>query len=169
MKWTSNLITVILVVAIIITIFGIIQSKKNSETAPSIMGYKLMWVLTGSMRPSIEPGDLVIVKDIKPEEVQVGQVITFKRDNSTLITHRVVDVIDEETIMFKTKGDANNVADSNLVQTSQLVGSLKWIIPKGGYVMNYMQTPKGLISFISFVGILLIIPELKTILSNKKV
>lgn len=126
-----------------------------------------MSVLTGSMKPSLEPGDMIVVKEIKPENINDGDVITFKLDSNTLVTHRVVEVLSEEgKIVFRTRGDANNTDDGSLVSSEQLVGVLSFNIPKGGYIANYIRSPFGFILLVLIPIIYLISSELKTTLSK---
>ena len=63
-------------------------------------------VLSGSMEPTYHVGSLIYVKDADPEEVQVGEPITFKISDDTMVTHRVV-AIDPGGPNLQTKGDAS--------------------------------------------------------------
>lgn len=90
-------------------------------------------IATGSMEPMIMPGDVIILKKIDPSDVQIGDVITFRRDN-ILITHRVVDTIEtDNTTLYVTKGDNNSSNDSNPVKPENIKGKLMTVIPKIGY------------------------------------
>ena len=73
----------------------------------------LVPVLTGSMRPGIQPGDLVLVTPEPVTEVRPGQVLLFRPPgNTAAVVHRVVSVSDAGGVpAIQTKGDANNVAD----------------------------------------------------------
>ena len=61
---------------------------------PHVLGYRTMTMLTGSMAPEIDPGDVTIVTPIAVSEVTEGMVITYHRpiDDHSLVTHRVVSV-----------------------------------------------------------------------------
>ncbi|MDF2547565.1 MAG: signal peptidase [Anaerosolibacter sp.] len=164
LKWAGNILTAVLVVAIGFAIFTMFQSKKDPGYIPNIVGYQPMSVLTGSMMPLLEPGDMIFVKEIETKEVEVGDVVTYRVDQSTLVTHRVVEVIQENgELSFRTKGDANNTEDHALVTNEQLLGSLAFNIPKGGYIANFARSPKGFILFIIVPIFLLIASELKNI------
>ena len=86
---------------------------KESGTQPSIFGNKFFIVLTGSMSPTIQVGDLIVVKDINPEAIQANDVITFgSKSSDNITTHRVKEVLnDSGNISYITQGDANNVED----------------------------------------------------------
>ncbi|EOD01703.1 signal peptidase I [Caldisalinibacter kiritimatiensis] len=166
-KWIGNIILVLLVIVVISTFYSNIKHKNNPNYIPSILGYKPMSVLTGSMRPVLEPGDMIVAKEIDPTKIKVGDVITYKVSESTLVTHRVIEIIKKDNkIMFKTQGDANNVEDSKLVSTDQVVGVLAFNIPKGGYIANFIRSPKGFIFLILLPLFFLIIGEVKTMLSQ---
>ncbi|MCW8171877.1 signal peptidase I [Natrialba swarupiae] len=59
---------------------------------PGVIGAEYSFVvLTGSMAPAIDPGDVVIVGETEPTTIESGDVITFVRDGAdTPVTHRVV-------------------------------------------------------------------------------
>lgn len=108
-----------------------------------LIGFRPFVVLSGSMEPTFHVGSLIYVKQVPPEEIKVGDPITFVLDeNLTVATHRVVD-IDEENMTFTTKGDANEYEDGNPVYFKNLIGKAVFTIPKIGYFVNYVQNPPG--------------------------
>jgi signal peptidase len=88
-------------------------------------------ILTGSMKPAIYPGDVVILRKVDPSEIKVGDVIQYWRGD-VFIIHRVIKI--EATGEFQTKGDNNISPDSNLVAPGQVVGKMIGVIPKIGYI-----------------------------------
>src|SRR3712207_4157098 len=81
---------------------------------PHVLGYRTMTMLTASMSPEIEPGDVTIVTPIAVSEVTEGMVITYHKpiDDRSLVTHRVVSVEKAHGIVtVQTKGDANDAID----------------------------------------------------------
>lgn len=92
-------------------------------------------VLTGSMEPCIEPGDLVIIDKTAHDSLAVGDVIQFKRDGVTVL-HRIVGITQSEKgqTAFVTKGDANNAPDSQPVSADDVIGRYLFRIPKIGYL-----------------------------------
>jgi signal peptidase len=95
-------------------------------------------IATGSMEPMIKPGDLILVKKIADMEgvnrLNVGDVMQFKR-GSILITHRIVDIIENETAekSYRTKGDNNSAEDSELVRPEDIKGTIVYVVPKIGW------------------------------------
>lgn len=109
-----------------------------------LLGYQCYTVLSGSMRPAYAEGDLLYVKSVDVNSIQVGDPITFvMNEKLTVATHRVVR-IDAEHQRFYTKGDANQEEDRNPVHFKNVIGVPQFSIPKLGYVSNFVQTPPGL-------------------------
>lgn len=89
------------------------------------------------MKPYIKRGDIVLVKKIDEDDIKnicVGDVIEYTLENKTVI-HRVITIIEGSggKKTFITKGDANNSADSEPVEESQIQGIAKSYIPYLGY------------------------------------
>ena len=120
-----------------------------------LVGFRVFNVISGSMEPTYSVGDLLYVKPVEPEDVRVGDPITFVlNENLVVATHRVVD-IDEENQFFITKGDANANADASPDFRPNLIGVPKFHIPLLGYVSDYVQHPPGTYVTIAFCIVLL--------------
>jgi len=103
------------------------------------LGLGTFIVTGGSMEPSIHKGSLVLVQPASPSEVQVGDVITFQQYDQTT-THRVVTIAQSEKgLSFKTKGDANTVADPEDKTFAGSVGIVRVAVPLAGYATASMQ------------------------------
>lgn len=144
------------------------------------VGFDTYIVLSGSMEPAYKTGSLIYTRDAEPEDVEVGDVITFQlADGQTRVTHRVVEIQGEgSSLQFITKGDNNDDIDASPVPANMLMGEVKFGIPKLGYIANYIQNPPGLY-FAAGVGVILIVlmfltdalieEDKKTKKKNKKV
>lgn len=166
-RWINNILIVLLMLVVACSFFLIYQSRTEPGKAASIMGYKPLTVLSGSMSPFLKPGDMIVVREITPENIKVGDVITYRIDEKTLVTHRVVEVSRKYGhIAFKTKGDANNTEDPDAVTPDGVVGSMIFKIPYAGYIGRFVRTPGGFIAFIVFPSLLLIAGEIKNILNE---
>ena len=110
----------------------------------SLLGnYQLRTVMSGSMTPDIAVGSVVIIDTtISPEEVVVGDVITYFSESGTsnTVTHRVIDT---EPGGFITQGDANNVADRGVVTLEQLIGTVSGSVPYIGYAAHTVSSTTG--------------------------
>lgn len=105
---------------------------------PAAVGGMPLSVLTGSMRPTYPPGTLVVIKPAAPEEIGVGDVITFQIESGkpAVATHRVIArSTDSGTgeVRFTTQGDANNTPDAEPVQPVQIRGKVWYAIPYLGW------------------------------------
>jgi signal peptidase len=106
--------------------------------------YRPLTVLSGSMRPTFNPGDLVIVRPEPLRDVRAGQVIAYQVPVGVhqVETHRIVRVLHGGAHpVVQTKGDANNVRDP---WTAKLSGTTAWrlavVVPYGGYVINALRS-----------------------------
>ena len=145
----GTILCIILLPILIINITLIVKSYTNKEAVPDVGGWFPLIVLTDSMYPEIKSGDLIINKTVDPDAVQVGDVISFfdpAGNGTTIVTHRVVEVVDENgALMFRTRGDNNNTDDRLLVDAQDIVGTYRSRIPAAGNIALFMQTTTGLI------------------------
>lgn len=100
-------------------------------------------ILTGSMKPMIKPGDVIVVKKIVDTDLlNPGDVIQFKRD-SIMISHRIMQVIDREgKKSYITKGDNNSTADFAPVKPEQIRGKIINVVPKAGWPTLLLRSKK---------------------------
>ncbi|MCR4760922.1 MAG: signal peptidase I [Oscillospiraceae bacterium] len=130
--------------AILIVLFAVLFAADKSPSK-SVFGFRYYVVLTPSMEPELSPGDMVFVKITDSASIQVNDVITFNPSgsNDAYLTHRVVEKLDNfegsGVTCFRTKGDANDTADSFLIDESRVVGKVKFHIPKLGTVLRFIQ------------------------------
>lgn len=144
------ILCVILIPILVINCTLIIKSYTNKDQVPSISGIFPMIILTDSMYPEFESGDLIICNTAEPEEIKVGDVICFydpEGNGTATVTHRVQEVItdDEGNLAWITKGDANNTEDLPTVPAKNLIGVYKTRLKGLGNVAMFMQTTQGLI------------------------
>lgn len=129
---------------------------------PKAMGYEEMAVLTGSMEPNYPVGALIFVKEEDPEKLKVGDVITYRLDEDTVVTHRIVEINrDEQTVT--TKGDANEDKDGSPVSYSNIVGKAHFKVPYLGFIAMNIKTSKGIAAICGvLVAVILLtfIPEI---------
>lgn len=103
---------------------------------PKAVGGRPLTVLTGSMAPAFNPGDVVIVKQTDAEDLQIGDVITFQAesDNPELTTHRITGVVlTGEGRQYVTRGDANGADDPVPVKPEQIRGAVWYSVPFVGH------------------------------------
>ena len=79
-------------------------------------------IVSGSMQPELDIGDIVIVKEANPEMLKKDDIISFRK-GQTVITHRVKEVVKSENkLEFVTKGDNNNAEDKDKVLDREIEG-----------------------------------------------
>lgn len=113
---------------------------------PHLLGYRTMTMLTASMAPEIDPGDVVVVTPIAISEVTEGMVITYHKPigDRSLVTHRVVSVEtgSDGSIQVRTRGDANGAIDP---WTASLQGDtayqMRAVLPGVGHLIQALRTP----------------------------
>lgn len=112
-------------------------------------------ILSGSMEPTIKTGSLCFInKKMDVQEIKKKDVIAFKLDDGTLVTHRV-DKINKDGII--TKGDNNKRVDDGVVTANNYVGKNIFWIPKVGYVVMTFQSTRGKIVLITCVVLLFVV------------
>jgi signal peptidase I len=129
---------IILTITIILIIFT--SSSRFKGQQPSIFGYKIYEVQSGSMTPTINMGSLIIVKEINPKDIKTNDIITYKGSTQSLVTHRVVDIQKKKEFNFVTKGDANTTPDPLVVRGEDVFGKVIFSIPIIGYILNFLKT-----------------------------
>lgn len=122
-----------------------------------LLGLDVYAVLSGSMEPTYRTGSVIYVKSCEPEDVQVGDPITFVLNEDLVVaTHRVVS-IDEDAREFVTKGDANEVPDGAPVLFENLLGKPVFSIPYLGYLVAHIQEPPGTYVAIAICALLIML------------
>lgn len=128
----------------------------------SLFGFRYYTVLTDSMVPEFESGDMVFVKMTDADKIEKGDIITFNpsSDSEAYLTHRVTDKITNYegtgVTCFRTKGDANNTEDSFLIDEGRVIGTVQFHMPKLGLIIRFIQlrwyfiVPLVLLCFIFF-------------------
>ena len=120
-----NILLTIVTIIIIIGMYYIYQLKFEKNDYANLFGYTFFEVATGSMSPTMEIGDVVIVKITK--QVEENDIIVYI-DGENIITHRLIQINDNQLIA---KGDANNSEDKP-IQQDMVLGEVIKVIPKIG-------------------------------------
>lgn len=150
---------VILTIAIIILVFVIAFTfiTRITGNTPSLFGYSIFRVSTGSMEPDLMVGDVILVQEVDDvNSLQVGDVITYHgaigEYSDMPITHQIVKAPYEEdgTTYVVTKGIANDVEDQP-VPVGQIAGELVCKIPFLNWVYSFFLTPWGLLAAIALI------------------
>ena len=121
-----------------------------------VFGVTPYTVISGSMEPTYHVGSIVYVKSVEAADLKAGDPVTYRQPTGTVVTHRIVEVENSGGApVFKTKGDANNVADEGVLYGSYVIGKPVFTIPLLGYVADFVQNPPGL--YIVVGGVLILV------------
>jgi signal peptidase len=134
-RWTVRLVVTLAVLA-----FGVLA------VGPHVLDYRTMTMLTGSMSPVIDPGDVTVVTPLPVEEVTVGMIIAYHIpvDDHHLVSHRVVSVERDAngSVVVQTKGDANDAVDPwQATLQGDTAYQVRAVIPEVGNVIEALRTP----------------------------
>ncbi|MDD7614584.1 MAG: signal peptidase I [Clostridiaceae bacterium] len=147
------------VISVVIFIFGLTifvsVLRASAGKAPSVFGFSVLQVTSGSMEPEIPVGGIVIVRRVKPDSLKVGDVISFYSNDVDISgkvnTHRIIEIKQSESgeKIFRTKGDANEYADTAAVFEIDLVGKMIMNLGSvGGSVFDVLRNPTIILIFI---------------------
>ena len=126
----SAVVTVLLVLAVVLCLYVAIQVLSNGYV--DFGGYMMFRVVTGSMEPTIPTGALLVSQRTDITSIRVNDIVCFKTQEAqiwgSIITHRVVEVLEgaDGSVLLRTQGDANLVADGYFVDRDNLIGKVIW-------------------------------------------
>ena len=165
-KKISNFIFIILISLIImIEVILLYSTYVEKENPADFLGISLLKVISGSMSPIIEVDDYIII--YKTNVYKVGDIITYKDNNNSLVTHRIIDIKENEII---TKGDFNSTVDVP-ISKEQVVGVCIINLHPISNIINFIITPIGFLNIVlifAFVNILKRIYVKRNSFVNKK-
>lgn len=153
-KIRSIVLTLIIVLAVAVVVVTMIARFRGE--APSMFGFSVFRVSSGSMKPDYQVGDVVIVKACDASELKVGDVVTYNGKEGEfagkIVTHRVVKAQYEENgeLYINTKGDANPLEDPR-ISASQVIGKVEGKVGILRVLYNFFVTPLGLLCLIALI------------------
>ena len=127
--------------------------------ATRLVGLTPYTVLSNSMDPTYPVGSVIYVRTVDTEELEKGDVITYRLSGGTVVTHRIEEVLGATSVdrSFRTKGDANEQADGSPVAPSAIIGEALFGIPFLGYISEFVQHPSGMIALLAICAAVLIL------------
>lgn len=124
-------------------------------TEPEIFNYKMYYVESGSMSPTIEVGSLIVVAEKEAENINISDIVTFKTENGTVVTHRLVDIINDGTD-YVMRGDANSTNDPVTLKKENIIGSVALAIPYLGFFLSVLRTKQGIVGLVIVTSIIIL-------------
>jgi signal peptidase len=131
--------------------------------ATFLAGYHLQSVQSGSMQPTYPVGSLLVVEPIDPSDVRVGMPLMFvSPEDHRTVTHRVVGAIErDDSLSFRTQGDANGRPDPALVTASEVRGRVRWAVPRLATLLTWLQWPRNVLLLVVTPAVVLIAGEVR--------
>lgn len=140
---------VIFIPIIILNVVMIVRSYTDPEHIPSVFGVSPVVVLSGSMSPAFEAGDMIFIQETDPYTLKVNDVICYLEEESA-VTHRIMEVQQQDgSLLYITQGDANNTEDARPVSPQQIQGKYTGVkIAGAGEFAMFLQSTPGMLLFI---------------------
>jgi len=155
-----NFVSWIFIGAVVILLFYTLSSNTTL-----FANYKSYLVLSGSMEPTIMTGDIIIIH--KKPSYYKNDVVTFNTKDGRIVTHRIIkEKTEKKRRIFMTKGDANRSEDEALIDPTQIIGKVTFIVPKLGYFVAFSKSLPGLITLVFIPAGLILIGELVKIINK---
>lgn len=126
----------------------VICMQRFSDNSLSFLNYRLFSVVTGSMQPKYNIGDVLLCKEAEPQKLKVGDDITYLGNSGTyknkVVTHRIVKIEKEQNgeLLFYTKGIASTRLDP-VVKEEQLYGKIIKEVEFLSWLYKFVTTPNG--------------------------
>lgn len=154
-------------------VIGVLTISGNDRTGPRVFcGYSAFVVLTGSMEDVIPKGSLVVSKNVDPDTLQIGDDITYMVSESTTVTHRIIEFVEDYPLKgergFRTQGVMNVEPDRNPVAAVNVVGKVIYHNKLLGLIISYGQDNWPLLLFL-FVVLLIFVKVVDGILQKEPV
>lgn len=137
-----------------------------------LIGFTPYTVISGSMEPQYHVGSLIYVRDVEPEDIEVGDAITFVLNEDLVVATHQVYAIDYDNSRFYTQGIANKDDEGNIlhdaapVHFNNLIGKPYFTIPYLGYLSDYLSRPPGMYIGISIILVLLMLMFIPDLISK---
>lgn len=157
-KIFKTILLAFLIMLLIVNIIMLYQKTIKNEEIPRIAGVSVFNIVSESMEPTINVNDLIVIKKCAEEEIGKNDIITYKRENGSIVTHRIVRINKENgEKIYVTKGDNNPIEDDETIKHSQVYGKYLFKINGVGKFVEELQKNNGLISVALILVIFVII------------
>lgn len=167
MKKTLNILgkiatVIIIILAVLVLVFTFITMRSANSEDATFFGYKPYIVLSDSMKDTFAVGDVVLIKTVQPEELQPGDIVSFKsidpNNYGMIVTHKIREITTyNQQPAFVTYGTTTGVDDSYPVPYSQVLGKYVVTLHGLGNFFEFLKTPTGYVCIVLIPFLLLIL------------
>lgn len=156
----KKIVKILQVVLLVLLCFYIGFTLSAPKRTAKILGFKPYAILSNSMKPVFERGDLIVIGKSKPEQLKVGDIIAFENNNGIEVVHRLVEINEDfSKYYFKTKADANDYRDYWTISGNQVYGKHLFTLKYLGHIFLFLRSKYGIVSIIVSVICILIIKK----------
>ena len=131
----------------------------GASFGPTLIGYESFIVTSGSMGKANPIGSVAVTRMVDVKAIRERDVVSFQTESASRITHRVIEVQEEEgQRVFTTKGDANPQPDPEPLRLAAgRIARVEWSVPYAGHLVKYARTPVGgmLLFVVPILGLIL--------------
>ncbi|MDK2383325.1 MAG: signal peptidase I [Candidatus Korarchaeota archaeon] len=148
-KWlTKEILTLAVLFLIFLAFFKVVLPLLTGVDSPFTV------VTSGSMRPTLEVGDLLIVVGADPYNLKVGDIIVFRVPwSSSLIVHRIIRIdMSMNGPVFYTKGDNNALPDPGFRTSRDIYGKVVLRIPYLGSALELLQSLPAKLAIVGIIA-----------------
>lgn len=170
LKVIGNILYTILFIIVILMLIVVIM-QRATDNSITFGGYRMFTVATGSMVPEYEVGDVLLSKEIEPDQIKVDDDIVYKGKEGTfkdrVVTHRVIFIQKQEDGNYKiiTKGIANTEQDPEIDQT-QVYGKIVYKVKTLSFIGKMIKNIYVFYFFIFIPIAIIIFKQIKSIVSH---
>lgn len=126
--------------------FTTLATRDNNHVA-NLAGFTPLSVMSDSMSPTFNAGDLIIIRKCTPATLEEGDIITFHaiiNNEFALNTHRIAEIQNQNGARsYVTKGDNNVIADTHIIADGDIVGKYVGRLPYFGKVVQFLSSSTG--------------------------
>lgn len=161
-KKIANVLSIAIVVVEVIVIAMLILTKINGDV-PSIFGYSFYVIVSPSMSPELEVGDMIISKQFDGGDLEVGEVVEYLGKSGDMagkvITHKIVKITGEGADrVIVTKGTANNTEDAP-ISPADIIAVMKYKTFLIDKIYSVLCTTAGFICLVLLPMVAMIVSE----------
>lgn len=143
---------------LIINLIMLYQTNIKHAEIPRIGNISVFNIVSESMEKAINVNDLIVIKKCSEDEIQKGDIITYKKEDGSIVTHRIVKINKENgQNVYTTKGDNNEVEDDEKIKHEQVHGKYLFKIKGIGKFAQDLQKNNVLISVVLIIIIFVIL------------
>ncbi len=148
-KVLNSILIIITILIIIFNLYILYNREILKQDTVKVFGYSAFIIVSGSMEPTINVDDLIIIKEENNYKEQ--EIVTYKSNKNSIITHRITRIENE---LIYTKGDNNNTEDEP-IKASQIQGKLVYKINGFGKIVTILSSPIGIAIFIAILYLII--------------